>query len=103
MEFGFSFMRIAGLEPVYLAAPEPKSGVSASSTISAINQIARTFTDDGSIIYYFSALCNRGQAPISRFMQQGTGTNFAFRALKSNNPNIPVKVYFQRKPLDVIP
>ena len=28
-------MRIAGLEPVCLAAPEPKSGVSASSTISA--------------------------------------------------------------------
>ena len=62
-------MRIAGLEPVYLAAPEPKSGVSASSTISATDQIVCTVSDDGGIIYYFCAECNWGQAPVSAVSQ----------------------------------
>ena len=62
-------MRIAGLEPVYLAAPEPKSGVSASSTISATDKIVCTVSDDGGIIYYFCAECNWGQAPVSAVSQ----------------------------------
>ena len=62
-------MRIAGLEPVYLAAPEPKSGVSASSTISATDQIVCTVSDDGGIIYYFCAECNWRQVPFYKISE----------------------------------